>query len=284
MRYGMQTLPWFNQFSHGNLFKTGDATVLGLLAIIFGITSRPIDVPLWFLRDLILLVLCAPIIDFVLKRISLLYLSVVGASWLGLLPRLLPGTETSPLATRAILFFSLGIFLAQRGLPSGPSLRVRRGLSGMFATAVIVQSLAYTNHWFTWILPQMTNLLGVACCWWGAEWIKHSAFHWTEVLVKGAKYSFFIFASHTLTLTFARKLMTVFFHPAGGTQFLVFLYFISAVLAVGMSIIAYEALRVWLPSFLRLLTGRRAEVQRAAVKPELGIVNNEVGTLGGGRR
>jgi hypothetical protein len=78
--------------------------------------------------------------------------------------------------------------------------------------------------------------------------------------------------------------MTVFFHPAGGTQFLVFLYFISAVLAVGMSIIAYEALRVWLPSFLRLLTGRRAEVQRAAVKPELGIVNNEVGTLGGGRR
>lgn len=73
--------------------------------------AGPIDIPLWFLRDLIFVSACAPLIYWFVKKarifgIALLFLAYVSKVWISV-----PGFTIA-----AVFFFSLGAYLAVNGL------------------------------------------------------------------------------------------------------------------------------------------------------------------------
>lgn len=87
----------------------GLESVGGILCSLLGIGRRPIDAPLWFIRDLMLLFLAMPVWNFMLKKFSYWFLAGL---WLAgiLIPSV---TEWYP-NYYSICIFCLGIFCRQR--------------------------------------------------------------------------------------------------------------------------------------------------------------------------
>ena len=71
----------------------------------------PADVPLWFVRDLMVMVLLSPAIYYLLMHGARLYLPLVAVLYVCGAGATLPG-----LSTNALLFFSLGAFFRLRGV------------------------------------------------------------------------------------------------------------------------------------------------------------------------
>lgn len=70
----------------------------------------PNDVPLWFMRDLMCMMIAAPLLHYVLRRFSFFPLVLAGVLFsIGL------GCQAPGWSTQAIFFFGLGAWLAMRG-------------------------------------------------------------------------------------------------------------------------------------------------------------------------
>lgn len=82
----------------------------------------PQDYPLWFVRDLMIIVLCAPGIYLLLKRTSWYAVAVLGVAW-GVL-RAFPMGHTSQLLT-GFFFFTWGSYLSYHGKDMIRSMRRR---------------------------------------------------------------------------------------------------------------------------------------------------------------
>lgn len=67
----------------------------------------PVDAPLWFVRDLMVMVLISPLIHHLIKRFSKIALIVLSICFITGLSVHIPGLEI-----RAILFFSLGVYFS----------------------------------------------------------------------------------------------------------------------------------------------------------------------------
>lgn len=71
----------------------------------------PIDLPTWFIRDLMILVVLAPLIQFLLFRLKGLYVLVIVGIWLlGIYKHILF------IGTIGLCFFSLGAYLGIKGV------------------------------------------------------------------------------------------------------------------------------------------------------------------------
>lgn len=70
----------------------------------------PIDAPLWFLRDLIVLVLLSPLIYWLVKKGGFLFVSILGMAYV-----LNLGVPCSGFTPNAVFFFSLGAYFSLSG-------------------------------------------------------------------------------------------------------------------------------------------------------------------------
>lgn len=96
----------------------------------------PQDVPLWFVRDLMVMVLLSPAIHWLIRKGGIVYMGIVGVLYcLGIL------CCTPGFSTNALFFFSLGGFAAIRGIePVEWSGRNNRFLLPLFILLWVVAS------------------------------------------------------------------------------------------------------------------------------------------------
>ena len=103
-------VPWF-QDCEGSLFKTVYNWTYGLF-INFNGASAPIDVPFWYLRDLMCMIVISPLVYYFVKYSKLIGLVLCCLVWVLLGQyRIIPYAFPIPLRP-AVLFFLIGAYFS----------------------------------------------------------------------------------------------------------------------------------------------------------------------------
>ena len=219
----------------------------------------PLDVPLWFVRDLMVMLALSPFIYMFIRKGGVFFLGVAGvAYWLGIL------CCTPGFSTNALFFFSIGAFAAVRNIdPVEWSRKHIKWILPLFlcfwtASSLVVapgDAQPFENLMFTFGIP--------VCFWAGAfllERGKSSSESDKLASVSGA--CFFVYCVHMVNfgnwnlLAWAGKLGSQIFdlnRPAIAA--LAYLTEIAVIMAAGT--LVYYLLRKITPKFSRILTGGR---------------------------
>ena len=195
----------------------------------------PINYPLWFVRDLIVLTLITPVIHFVLRVTRgyfapLLFLLCVFV----LEPFRIIGAEP-----RSLLFYSTGALFAMKGWDPIAKLRPLAIPSFAVWTVYLVCSIVAWILMFATLVERSPKVTA-----------------WLEGM---NKYVFFIYAAHAiLIIGFARSLVGRISFLSGTDIGLILSYFIVAGITLVTVLIAYWVLARIAPKVLSFLCGGRA--------------------------
>ena len=199
---------------------------------------------LWFVRDLMIVVLFAPLIHYLVRRVPVLFF--LGLSAVGLFQ-----LWGNPLGMRLAgwFYFSLGAFFSVRDLcPIGTTRRLFRPAIFVAAVMLVLNTFpeesvgALTDFLSSGMSNHLYNLSAMVV-------LLHAARAYTQRRAPHpwlSKSSFFIYASHTIVLfpvTAVLHKLTLDQPPLVALA----AYVISAVIAVGICLIGYRLLQRWLP-------------------------------------
>ncbi|MBO4730313.1 MAG: acyltransferase family protein [Bacteroidaceae bacterium] len=240
---------WFHNF--WDVHTTGTNTnILGITKPI----SYPICIPLWFIRDLMVIVLMTPLIRWVLLKLRLGWIAIMLV--LSLTGIWIPLVGFSP---SSCLWFSIGAWFSMRGVSMAASLQPLRVPLLCAAIPLLVVDILtdgtpsdrYVHFAFLMVaVPAVYAISSLALPLYGGAG-------------RGSvSLSFFIFAFHTLPLPFlgcrpvewAKQLLWT----NSDNGWLCILQFVgAALLTVAVCLLVYLLLRWICPRFLFLLTGRK---------------------------
>lgn len=221
------------------------------------LTDYPANISLWFVRDLIVLVLLAPIIYAVLKKLrQWFFLLVIPIYLFDLCPFSFPGFSIS-----SLLFFSLGSFCSLEEIDF-----VKKAVASMkwsISIGVITLCMIILSDQLRGIPKELITRLYVLAA------VSASIAIATCLLRRGlmdrclhlASSSFFVFASHFVSyigfLGISRfTLLFIFGEPE--TEWLaLILFFVCPILAVTLSVFCYKFMSRFMPRTTAVLCGGR---------------------------
>ena len=228
----------------------------------------PLDVPLWFVRDLMVMLALSPIIYWLTRKGGAVYLGLVGIAYcLGVLC-CAPGFSTN-----ALFFFSLGAFAAIRGIdPVAWSRKNIKWVLPIFICFWIVASMIVApGH--AQPFENLTFIFGIPVCLWiGAGVMERgtgqSGSSATQLSAQKRDYSFitgscfFVYCIHMVNfgnwnlLSWSNQVGSLIFnldHPAVAA--IAYLAEIALIMTAG--ILAYWLLKRFLPRISGIITGGR---------------------------
>lgn len=221
---------------------------LGLSVPVLGM---PIDAPLWFVRDLIVMMVLAPLFYWLLKKtrfygVCMLFLYMLCAGGM------MPGLDGV-----SVFFFGLGAYFAICGKNLVAACRRVRALSYVLAVGLLFPLIWFDGHntvvgariYHFYIVAGTFAVFNLA-----ADLLERGK---TRVHPLLPRSSFFIYATHTLlVLGISRRLLSPLGnlgHPLASAT----AYLLTPLLAVAICLGLFMLMRRWLPRTLGVLTGNR---------------------------
>lgn len=212
---------------------------------------HPINTPLWFVRDLMVVVLFSPILYYLLRRTKLYFILLLAAIWLS--PDIRFGSYGF---SEAFLFFSFGAYLSMNKKDIIFKLKSLNVISVIaYPVASILYFYAVRNGYnqLSFGLKSISIL--------GFIFFAYNLSRW--LLEHGVKYStfltsscFFIYISHVLLTQRTTKLMYMILRPNGEYDY-IFVYILSVFVTVGSLLLVYKLMKRFMPSVLAFVTGRK---------------------------
>lgn len=237
----------------------GDAGWGDYLDAVFAVTNYPIGYQFWFIRDLFVTVLVSPAIWWLLRRVPLLALMLLGAAFLsgsGLLIFFRPDV---------VFFFSLGGFLRLRRSPLQIGTHATWSLMALYLALVILRTMAPVAvemehprpEWLT-VGTRLMRLVGVLACWGVLQ--RFSVTRPGAWLARYGGLSFFLYAAHFPLIAGVKAALWGWL-PARTEGWLLAHYFASVLLTIGIAVVAALLLVRFAPgAFAFMNGGRRALV------------------------
>lgn len=229
----------------------------GLFTKVFGIGTTPLNYPLWFLRDLLVVFLLSPVLLLFFKEAPGVGLVTLFVLWAGMDPQ--------PYSYYGDFFaFYLGGYLARTRFPlAGVAWWQRAGtwlFIGLTAVLVAHAALGITEEGVRFFLFKCNLVLGLACFW------RLSAFSFirdSAVLHRLARHSFFVYLAHEPTVSILQTRALAVWKPAGDVQQIAF-YWLSGLVTILFLWGLGEALSRLVPAVYAVATGARRPVRQAA--------------------
>lgn len=246
-----QTL--FPTMMSGSQKNLSDMSILEWFSIFWNYIGNkfPIDGPLWFVRDLIVICSLSPVIYKCCKNTILgwLYISILFVLWFGGFQMPIEG-----IGFPCLLFFSLGSMFAIHSF----TIFIKSGsLSILVSILYILLGVLFLVSRDSCVKEQFLNsgiILGMIVSFQFAKKLCENMDFSPNKFLSNS--SFFIFASHsTLLMVIYKVLLKVFTKYSDMT--LLFIYFTSAILCILLCLGTYYLLSKYLPRFSMWLCGGR---------------------------
>lgn len=214
----------------------------------------PIDAPMWYVRDLIVMVILAPILYWLIKKTGIWFITILGIMWLFM--SLLPIIEEGYLSLLipAAFFFSCGAYFSINRMNFIDKIRKIKYIPLLYIFLAITDVFTKQTDWNIYI-HKIGILAGIA-----------SAIIITSYLIEKnivkvnstlANCSFFVFALHVLIINYIGKIVLSIFHLPDNTYSMLFLYFVVPTITIALCVLIYIFLRKYFPNVCNLLTGGR---------------------------
>jgi surface polysaccharide O-acyltransferase-like enzyme len=243
-----QSIPTTKIFFSGNNQLITTFSVFDYFNAIIGFTRNPIAYQFWFIRDLIILVLLAPLINVVIRFAPLPFLGLVLFYWL------IGGWPVSALSSEALLFYFVGAYLGSTNKSIFYLDNFGPMAVGLYLAVVIVDTITI-NHLFNPYLHKIGVVLGVSSALFSSKLVAQKE-KLKLSIVRLSGVSFFVYAVHEPLLTILRKISYKILLPESSFTIL-FLYFLIPTITITFAVVAYRGLAHVAPRFVSIVTGGR---------------------------
>ncbi|MGL1934833.1 MAG: acyltransferase [Fibrobacterales bacterium] len=217
---------------------------------ILGLEKCPIAYQFWFIQDLITIVLVYPVLSFVLKKGSWLFIIALGVMWI-FEYRLVnfPG-----LTSVGLLFFCLG---GQVGMKRLNLIRLDAfGKLIVLIYGIISVIDVSTKHLeYNEIIHKIGIFVGVFAVFPGIEIVGRVVPRSIKIIQRCSEATFWVFAVHAILILGSIKIAYKIFNPESDI-FVLLLYFLCPSIVVGICLVSYKVLNRLLPRFTSVITGR----------------------------
>ncbi|KAF2081157.1 acyltransferase family protein [Flavobacterium sharifuzzamanii] len=236
------------------LFKQkhiADYSISETLSVIF---INPIPFQLWFIRDLILLIVIFPLLYWVLQLFKGLALLLFLISWWF-------GFDFIVFSNEALLFFAFGSFLGinKSDLKVEINQITTCFLISLWLLIVLCETLlvykSFSNLYILNFLHKSGILIGVISVWFFYDFILKNKYRFYFKSIPFLHLSFFIYAFHEPLLEI---LKIIFYKILGTEQTAMFsIYIVAPLIVIALCILTGEFLKKKVPSFFKIITGGR---------------------------
>lgn len=217
----------------------------------------PIDGPLWFVRDLMMVLLLAPVLHYLIKRFRFVFPLLLGLLWYGL-QCFCPINYFRDQLVSALFFVSLGMYFAIEGQNMVAQIYKIRHLGWLWLVMVGLPYIVPTMEPFCGGLTILTGIVAVFSL---SAWIvKTNRLRPNTFL---AKSSFFVYAMHwgvvASVIGMAQKGFAVLALSNVAMQSVVLMgvYLMVPAVTVSLCLGVYALGKRWCPKTLALFTGGR---------------------------
>jgi hypothetical protein len=216
--------------------------------------SSPYLIPLWFLRDLMVVAICTPLLYYIFKKLKICGIGVLLLCYISgvFIP-------VSGFSTMAFLFFGLGAYMKMNNINPLDFTHRLRYTSFVIALITLVACTMLNGHETEWgnliypfyVISGVITLINIAI-----HLVKTNKLQAMSnpLLSRG---SFFVYLSHTiLILPTCKKVSSVIFGESAVWQMTI-AYIAAPVMTVIICITLYFFIRRFTPSLCGILTGER---------------------------
>lgn len=215
-------------------------------------SSAPIDIPLWFLRDLIIMVICAPLIYYFIKKCQIWGIILLGLLYITNISPTVPGFGIT-----AFFFFSLGAYfsLNKRNL-----IVFSRQAWLIFLTLSLILFVPCiyfcgVRSWVNLIVDRVYTISTVFSLFIFSSWVVQK--YRIRPLPMLINSCFFVYAAHTIfILGIALRVMQIII-PGNGLIKEWICYLTTPFLTAGICVTLYYILTKYFECIALPLTGRR---------------------------
>ena len=243
-----QSIPAVQAYFSGEGALLTELSLYDLANAVFGFTRAPEAYHFWFIRDLMLLMLCSPLLVFILRTLALPFLVVLFFVWI---------SAKWPLYTPdvvGVLFFSLGGYLAMQGRSLFSLDKYGPWFVVLYMVLLLADVIWYTAS-FNLCLHRCGIVIGLVAVLYGTKKISvGSSLQRSLLRLSGA--SFFVYAAHEPLLGIARTLAFQFL-PLERSWTMVLIYLLVPLAVILVLVVLHVILRATVPGALRIITGGR---------------------------
>lgn len=210
---------------------------------------NPASYQLWFIRDLMVVVLFTPIIWWLTRKYDFMMALFLGVLWLMAL-----WTNGSGFPITAFFFFSLGGYFSINKKNFIEIVYPYTKIWGVLYVIFAALTCFYREYEWSVYLKQLSVIGGIAFV------VALSSYYVSNGKWKVNKFlaesSFFIYAYHVIALPIIKRIIQIFIPLNTDIQLTIF-YFVWAFLAVAIGLIGYYLLKKMFPKPLSVITGGR---------------------------
>lgn len=244
----VQAVPTLRPYFTGSTALISGLSFFDYFNVILGIKGYPVAYHFWFIRDLMVMVLLAPVIAVILRYAALPFLLLLYATWVsGTWPIYIPDNA-------GLLFFSAGALCGIKGQSIFAFDRYG-ALACIALIPIFLVDTIWNTAWFNIYLHRTGLIVGVFASLYATRWIlPHERLK--QLLLRLGEASFFVYAAHEPLLIVCRMLAFKFI-PLNTPYTMLLLYLGIPIVVMTMLLLCHKVLLALCPRALSLVTGGR---------------------------
>ncbi|MDR0825211.1 MAG: acyltransferase [Prevotella sp.] len=246
-----ENMPFISGLFSGDYMKIKDYGIKEFLMAFWvkegGVALSPFVYPLWFVRDLIVIVVMTPLVYWTIRYLKIFGLAVLFALWY------LDVFNIAGLNTAGLFFFSAGAYFGLHKINLTTFFNKMYYLSMLYPALSLID-LATRYHEFNKHIHYIGIIVGVIFLFnVVSSGIRRGKLHVSVFL---ANAGFFVYVTHEPWLLLIKKLSFSVFRPSSEISYIL-LFLIPALFIIGLSLSVYYLMNKYMPRVLKVIDGGR---------------------------